>query len=808
MAQADRCRTGPGDRSDPARLKSAKHGVVSGLITFTVAKALSMRSESPLLPAEGIKKPAKLMLWLALVCGLFGYLDVGEIAEDPMRVARNNLHQTPASGQLVFVAIDDRSMQKLGAWPWPRAEVARLVDQVRREGAKRIVLQIPLDDRTSVADDHALAQAIAQAGDVTLAVRTRGGIGRKGEKIGGGPLPIFRRSAQIADTAVFYNYQQAVWSAPFGGFARDQWVPGMAASISQRTALPRTGDFRIDYSINPNSVSRLSAADVLTRSAPGDRLRGKTAYIGLDGEVLGDQFWIPGRGRMASSYVHLLAAETLLRGVPIDLGFAPALLIAILFCGLSRWTGRRRREELALAAGFGIVLGVPVLLEAHLVFVDVFPGLAALVFMSARLGWRRWKSGGMINGQTGLPNLAALREAQTQPNRLVAAARVHNYAEIASTLADEGEVELVRQIVARLSVADKPMTVYQGDEGIFAWFAEPGPAATNHLEALHALFRAPVIIDGRSVDVALTFGVELGSNRANASRLGSALVAADEAWNEGLRWKYYDPAREEEASWRLSLLGELDAAIDRGEVWIAYQPQLDLASNRIVGAEALARWTHPEKGPISPAEFVAAAEQQGRIAKLTDFVLDRAISTAAAINRRGQDFTIAVNISPRLLSDRGLVQRIKERLVAHQLAPERLTLELTETESLQSAEEGLAMLDALRALGVRIAIDDYGTGLSTLDYLKKVPASEIKIDQSFVKAMKLNRSDLIMVQSTIALAHSLGRTVVAEGVEDRATLDQLAELQCDVVQGYLVGRPMGVRELVQSLQIRHARKVA
>jgi EAL domain-containing protein (putative c-di-GMP-specific phosphodiesterase class I) len=258
----------------------------------------------------------------------------------------------------------------------------------------------------------------------------------------------------------------------------------------------------------------------------------------------------------------------------------------------------------------------------------------------------------------------------------------------------------------------------------------------------------------------------------------------------------------------LSLLGELDAAIDRGEVWIAYQPQLDLKTNQIVGAEALARWTHPDKGPISPAEFVAAAEQQGRIAKLTDFVLDRAISTAAAVNRRGQPFTIAVNISPRLLSDHGLVQRIKERLVVHQLAPERLTLELTETESLQNADDGLAMLEALRQLGVRIAIDDYGTGLSTLDYLKKVPASEIKIDQSFVRAIRQNRSDLIMVQSTIALAHSLGRTVVAEGVEDRATLDQLTELQCDVVQGYLVGRPMGVRELVQSLQIRNIRQVA
>lgn len=118
------------------------------------------------------------------------------------------------------------------------------------------------------------------------------------------------------------------------------------------------------------------------------------------------------------------------------------------------------------------------------------------------------------------------------------------------------------------------------------------------------------------------------------------------------------------------------------------------------------------------------------------------------------------------------------------------------------------MLDALRSSGVRIAIDDYGTGLSTLDYLKKVPANEIKIDQSFIKAMRFNRSDLIMVQSTIALAHSLGRTVVAEGVEDRQCLDELSAMGCDVAQGFVIGRPMGVRELVQRIGSKQTKKVA
>jgi EAL domain-containing protein (putative c-di-GMP-specific phosphodiesterase class I) len=285
-------------------------------------------------------------------------------------------------------------------------------------------------------------------------------------------------------------------------------------------------------------------------------------------------------------------------------------------------------------------------------------------------------------------------------------------------------------------------------------------------------------------------------------------LAADEAWTEGLRWKLHDPARQEEVNWRVSLLGELDQAIDQGEVWLAYQPQLDIRSGRIVGAEALARWTHPLKGPISPSEFVSAAEASGRIGKLTDFVLDRAISSGAAINRRGMEFQIAVNLSARLLTDRDLLRRVGDMLSTHGLPAAKLTLELTETATLQDTESGLAALCELRDLGVRIAIDDYGTGLSTLDYLKKIPATEIKIDQTFVKSMRVNRSDLIMVQSTIALAHSLERTVVAEGVEDQQCLDDLRQMGCDIAQGFAIARPMGVRELVQRIQIRSPRRAA
>jgi diguanylate cyclase len=384
----------------------------------------------------------------------------------------------------------------------------------------------------------------------------------------------------------------------------------------------------------------------------------------------------------------------------------------------------------------------------------------------------------------------------------VIAARVFNYEEIVATLPPNGERQLVDQIGSRLRVGAPGRTLYQGDGGIFAWFEEPRAPFGNHLDALYAMFRNPARVGGLSVDLSIAFGVEVGSGRSVANRLASALVAAEEAGHDGLKWKFHDPETLENASWRLSMLSQLDEAIDRGEVWVAYQPKLDIATRRMIGAEALARWTHPEKGPIAASEFVAAAEQHNRIGKLTDFVLEKAIAAGVQLNKRVGAFNIAVNLSARLLTDKGFTLRLSALLARHGLAPNHLTLELTETAALADSGEGLDMIARLRDLGVNIAIDDYGTGQSTLEYLKKIPANEIKIDQSFVKGIVDNRSDRLMVQSTIGLVHSLGRKVVAEGVEHRDILDVLVELECDIAQGFAIGRPMSLESLAKRVSGR------
>lgn len=741
--------------------------------------------------------PWKLLLWTALAGVIFGLIGFGEVAEDWLRIARNSFHEHKASGDVVIVKVDDAALREYGNWPWPRRLDAQLVDRLTDAGAKRIYFDINFSYPSDAANDEAFAEALRRSGRVTLAARFKAGPS-DGTKLNSRPLPAFAKHAGIATLSVQYNYQNAIWRLPYAVTMDNQHVPSFAAAISG-VGGPAGSQFPVDYSVAAHSIPAVSAAAVLSGRVSAQTLSGKDILIGVDSDVLGDRYFIPGYGRAAGVYVHAFGAETLKQGAPVDLGWFGAFLFGLAAAALGATRKRLVQRVLVFGASGILLLCLPAWLEARLIFFDITPALFVLLTVAITLAWRRFRVRGFVNPVSNLPNLNALRSNRDGRKQALIAARVLNYEEIAATLPANNERQLVDQIVARLRVGAPDRLLYQGDGGVFAWFEDAQVPFGNHLDALYSLFRNPARVAGSPIDLTVAFGVEVGSSRSLPNRLASALVAAEEAAHDGLKWKYHDPDTLQDATWKLSMLSQLDSAIDRGEVWVAYQPKLDLATRRIVGAEALARWTHPEKGPIAASEFVAAAEQHDRIGKLTDFVLEKAVAAAAALNKRHDDFEIAVNLSARLLTDKGFTLRVSALLARHGLAPHHLTLELTETAALTGTGEALDMITRLRELGIRIAIDDYGTGLSTLDYLKRIPANEIKIDQSFVKGMIDNRSDRLMVQSTIGLAHSLGRKVVAEGVEQREILDLLVGMECDIAQGFAVGRPMSLESLTKRI---------
>jgi EAL domain-containing protein (putative c-di-GMP-specific phosphodiesterase class I)/CHASE2 domain-containing sensor protein len=747
--------------------------------------------------------PIRLVLGITLL-GLILAL-VAAPGDELLRTARNHFHRHSASGQVVFVRIDNDSLRAIGRWPWQRRYHAELIDRLTAAGANHVAFDVAFDTQSDRIEDQFLRQSIERSGRVVLA--TRGASGPNGLEQQSLTLPpMFTRHAAVASIAVDYNYQNAVWRLPYGTNVDGALLPSMAAVLAGGN--DRRGSFDVDYSIDPRTIPSINAALVIKGHFDPRLVRGKEVIIGADSEALGDQYYIPGYGKMGGAFVQILGAETLRMGTPLDLGWVPAMLLALALISLGVTRRTSTQQNFVFAAGAALLLAGPIAFETHLIFVDSALALLILTIAWGVQSWKTMRRRGLINSLSGLPNLEALRTHPTGKSKALIAARILNYEEITAALPADGERQLIEQIISRLKVGSPVRALYQGDAGIFAWFEEPDAAFGNHLDALYALFRNPARAANLSLDLTIAFGVEVGSGRSVANRLASALVAAEEAAHDGLKWKFHDPETLENASWKLSILSQLDEAIDRGEVWVAYQPKIDIATRRIVGAEALARWTHPQKGPIAASEFVAAAEQHNRIGKLTDFVLEKAVAAAAQINRRGVEFEIAVNLSARLLSDRGFTLRLAALLARHGLAAKHLTLELTETAAVAGSGEGLEMINRLRDLGLNISIDDYGTGLSTLDYLKKIPANEIKIDQSFVKGIVDNRSDRLMVQSTIELAHSLGRKVVAEGVEQRETLDLLIEMKCDVAQGFAIGRPMSLDSLAKRLASDRKRTAA
>ena len=241
---------------------------------------------------------------------------------------------------------------------------------------------------------------------------------------------------------------------------------------------------------------------------------------------------------------------------------------------------------------------------------------------------RAFRDRATTNLVTGMPNLQALRQTDGHEGAIVAV-RVKNYAHIMATLAAQHEKELVEQIVARLEFGASGSTVYQADEGVFVWLANGlDDGVIQQLEGLQGLFRSPIVVATRLIDLVVTFGLDLDPSRPLVQRVSSALVAADDAARGGKAWASFNPSSVEDADWEMSLLARLDRAIDNGELWVAYQPKVDCLTGQMIGAEALVRWTHPEKGQVYPDQFIGAAEQGGRIERLTYFVLEEAIAVS------------------------------------------------------------------------------------------------------------------------------------------------------------------------------------
>ena len=319
-------------------------------------------------------------------------------------------------------------------------------------------------------------------------------------------------------------------------------------------------------------------------------------------------------------------------------------------------------------------------------------------------------------------------------------------------------------------------------------------AATATAEAIRAELEAPFVIEPFDVELALGASIGIALYPMHGTSTDALLQRADVAMyvakgsTSGI--ELYDPVQDRHSTRRLALMGQLRTAIAAGQILLHYQPKLDLRSDAVDEVEALVRWQHPDLGMIPPIEFIGIAEHTGLIRPLTGHVLELAATQVRAWQTAGIDMAVAVNLSTRSLHDSAIADEVDDCLARHGLTASALRLELTESAIMQDPDRSKLVLERLSAAGLQLSIDDYGTGYSSLAYLQDLPVREIKIDRSFVTNLVANSADQVIVRSTIELAHNLGLTATAEGVETREALDWLVSAGCDHAQGYHIARPM------------------
>jgi diguanylate cyclase (GGDEF)-like protein len=344
-----------------------------------------------------------------------------------------------------------------------------------------------------------------------------------------------------------------------------------------------------------------------------------------------------------------------------------------------------------------------------------------------------------------------------------------------------------------------------GDEFVLlAEVAEPADAATLADKVL-AVMREPFQLAGRELRVSTSIGIAMypGNGFHRADLLINADAAMYHAKALGRNtYCFFEASMNSNVHEQLQLVQDLLAAVDRGQLVLQYQAKFTAPNGPAFGVEALVRWLHPTRGLIAPDQFIPLAEKTGLILPIGEWVLDEACRQIAAWRNAGfQDLTMAVNLSALQFRHASLIRTVRETLARHVLEPSCLMLEITESTAMRDVDASLRILEQLHDMGVRISIDDFGTGYSSLLYLKRLPASELKIDRGFIRDLARDTEDAAIVSAIVALGQTLNLNIVAEGVETRAQQEFLTRLGCDSLQGFLLGHPMSADDLVDALSL-------
>lgn len=781
--------------------------------------------------AEPSADAGPLRTWFGL--GLIGLLVLAAASlgvlvpiDDGLAHLRFTVLSRPASHTLTTVDIDAASIRAAGHWPWGRERFAQVINNLQAAGAKQIAFDVDFSASSATSGDQLLRQAIdARPSTVILPSFVQRDAHVKGGLAESRPLESISNEALIASVNVPVDPDGRVRRYRYGFGQGETYRPSVGAMLAE-TPAARSGAFLIDYGIRVGTLDHLSFQDVYLGRFDKRLVRGRTILVGSTALELGDEFAAPITGTIAGVNLHGLAYESLRSGrALIPAPRSVTLGLALLAAALLRPTRRRLKSGSLIAihvAAFVAAVGLPVVVQALApLSIDTGAVLLAQVFAlvwAIQVELQRRADDIIREREAGLLHLA-MHESETMlPNRRALVA------DIAASLESDGTqgVAVVAIGIDRFA-AVRAAIGYGLFTQVMLAVAERAGASCGvervaHLSTsvLGLVLRAPTAeglrsllgrieamaptyaVGGIGVDAFHRIGVAFRRQADDTAEqlLESASIALDRAREQDRKVVIFDRREFTDPSFNLGLMSEMLRGLQAGEMALHYQPQRASSDGVIRSVESLLRWTHPRRGAIPPDSFIATAEETGMIRALTEWTIERAIADSRRLAAEGREVVIAINISGRLLTNlsfrRWAIKRLGED------AP-RFCFEITESALIGSPDLAVEAIADYRAAGLKVSIDDYGTGLASLAYLKMIDADELKIDKSLVASVGSSQRDRLILKSTIDLAHGLGMTVVAEGVETEDVDRAIRALGCDLVQGYLVSRPVSLEQLTTLL---------
>lgn len=910
-----------------------------------------------------------LVACLLVIVGLSSLAGLFEPLDRQLSAWRMASAPRDASGDIVLVEIDKKSLDAVGTWPWNRSIHARLIDRLVAAEARDIFLDIDFSARSEAAGDKALATALEAAGggvilpsfqqyhsmadNVPVVASTK-------------PNPLFAPHAWIASASLSADEDGIVRRFPLGETQDGAYVlsvPAVLAGIAGKGA----ASFMIDFSIDPASITRISAIDAIEGRVNPAILHDRIVVFGASAIELKDNFIVPVHGLVSGPVVHVLAAETLLQGrhllsppswpvlgvtalvvwlafsltrslrrqllsLGVTIAFLEAgalwlqvahavslptgssivfVLVALTARALQEldlraWLLKRMSTEannsrnlleqvirdsadmvliiddkgtivrhssrlLPLLSGLGLrpeekltfarlpltwqedvhtALGSPLPTEEHTVALreievpnEAGPRIleytvtvseldrssrrhqardkVRVACITARDVTERRRQAeriaylsrhdvltGALRASALIADLNALALHAPPPEtgerermvHAVYALNLHRFKTINATLGRSKGDALLKAVSDRLGQIDPMLSrpARLGNDSFALHTVKPIPAALARLlaERIRQEFSVPFEPDGTPYRVGASLGMTTSDRLAEgcgAQLVAEAELALDEARHAGADGLVeFDPESGVRHAEARQLESELWHALDRGQMKLLYQPQVALDSRAFVGAEALIRWQHPQHGMISPLTFIGIAEANGFIVELGAWALKQACRDAVSWP---EETVVAVNVAPLQLQRRDLVADVEAALAESGLPAGRLQLEITESSFITAADDLIEKLQCLKTLGVGLALDDFGSGYSSLGYLARFPLDKIKVDQMFVRNLTESAASQAIVSSVQALSAGLGMTMLCEGIETEDQARHLLQLGCSQGQGYLFGKPQPAASL-------------